>query len=74
MTADKTSSDFVMDRTATRLLRKGEAEDIPICQGSIAERIGMVWPLTVEIASTFGVFNVEQRLQRDVTLLIRGKG
>jgi hypothetical protein len=36
-----------------------------------AERIGLVWPLTREVASLSKKHNVEQRLQRHVTRLIR---
>lgn len=39
----------------------------------MAERIAMVWPLTVEAASLSKRHNVEQRLQRHVTKLIRNK-
>jgi len=39
--------------------------------GSPAERISMVWPLTIEITSLSKDHNAEQRLQRHVTHLIR---
>ena len=71
-TADKLEK--VMNRSVTRIFRNGEVEDVPFCPGTIADRLGMVWPLTVELAGVSGVFDAEQRLQRDATLLKRGRG
>ena len=42
--------------------------------GTMAERIEMVWPLTVEIVSLTKGFHAEQRLQRNVTVLKRRGG
>ncbi len=39
--------------------------------GTAAERVAMVWPLTREAASLSKHHDVERRLQRDVTRLIR---
>jgi hypothetical protein len=42
--------------------------------GTAAERIAMVWPLTVEAYSLSGKYDVEQRLQRHIVRLVRRKG
>lgn len=39
--------------------------------GTPEERIGLVWPLTQEAASLSGKYDVERRLQRHVTRLVR---
>jgi hypothetical protein len=41
--------------------------------GTPAERIAMVWPLTVEAYSLSGKYDVEQRLQRHIVRLVRRK-
>ena len=38
---------------------------------SVEERIGIVWPLTKEIASLSPKHDVERRLQRHIAVLIR---
>ena len=38
---------------------------------SMEERIGMVWPLTMEVASLSPQHNVEQRLQRHIGILTK---
>lgn len=48
----------------------GAQFDQPV-PGTMAERIGMIWELTVEIVSLGGKLDAEQRLQRHVTRLIR---
>ena len=42
--------------------------------GTAADRIGLVWPLTKEIASLSKIHDAERRLQRHVTRLIRREG
>jgi len=46
--------------------------DLPV-PGTMAERIGMVWPLTAEIVSIGGRLDAERRLQRHVAVLARGR-
>ena len=46
--------------------------DLPV-PGTMAERIGMVWPLTLEIVSIGGRLDAERRLQRHVAVLARGR-
>ena len=38
---------------------------------SVQERIGIVWPLTKEVASLSSKHDVERRLQRHIAVLIR---
>jgi hypothetical protein len=61
-----------MDRTVTK---KGTLADMPegggYVPGTPGERIAMVWPLTREVASLNKAYDVERRLQRDVTVLRR---
>jgi hypothetical protein len=42
--------------------------------GSAAYRLGLVWPLTREAFSLSGRYDVERRLQRHVTCVIRREG
>ena len=60
-----------MDRQITRLIRLGEDDDHGFVPGTPASRIELVWPLTRELVSLSGQYNVEQRLQRHITKLSR---
>jgi hypothetical protein len=61
-----------MDKNSVRLLKVGEETVIDdFVPGTMAERIKMVWTLTAEVASLTRKYDVEQRLQRDVTVLKR---
>ncbi len=62
---------FQMKRMHTATGRLGELKDSGYVPGSMAERIGMVWPLTREVASLSKKFDVERRLQRHVAVLVR---
>jgi hypothetical protein len=42
--------------------------------GTLSERLGLVWPLTLEVVSLSKKYDAEQRLQRHVTGIIRRKG
>ncbi|MDE0158045.1 MAG: hypothetical protein OXS28_20900 [Gammaproteobacteria bacterium] len=46
-------------------------QDDNYMDASVQERIGMVWPLTKEIASLNPKHDVERRLQRHIAVLIR---
>ena len=46
-------------------------QDDNYVDASIQERIGIVWPLTKEIASLSPKHDVERRLQRHITVLHR---
>ena len=46
-------------------------QDDNYMDASIQERIGIVWPLTKEIASLSPKHDVERRLQRHIAVLVR---
>jgi hypothetical protein len=43
-------------------------------EGTAAELLGYVWPLTEELCSFGDKYNAKQRLQRDVVRIKRRKG
>ena len=63
-----------MDRTRTIALRMTDARTYEIVPGTPAERIGLVWPLTREVASLSKRHDAERRLQRHVAGLSRREG
>jgi hypothetical protein len=46
-------------------------QDNNFVEATIEERLSMVWPLTSEVASLSPRHDVEQRLQRHITVLLR---
>ena len=48
-----------------------DSQNVDYVEGTAEERILLVWPLTKEVASLSSKHNVEQRLQRHITRLIR---
>lgn len=63
-----------LDRQQVRLYRShAEADDGGYMPGSPEERLSQVWDLTREVWFFFRGSDAEQRLQRDVGVLIRGK-
>ncbi|MBN1514905.1 MAG: hypothetical protein JXB13_23035 [Phycisphaerae bacterium] len=63
-----------MDRSRTALKRLSDRGNDNFVPGTMAERIAMVWPLTVEAALLSKRYDPERRLQRHVTRLSRRKG
>ena len=64
----------VLNRRQVSIHRSfAEAEDHGYMPGTPAERLSEVWDLTQEVWAFFREANAEQRLQRDVAVLIRGK-
>lgn len=63
-----------MNRNHTALFRMTDRRNDDVVPGTLEERIGMVWPLTLEISSLSKKHNAERRLQRHVTSLIRREG
>jgi len=59
-----------LDRTKTELIKQTKQEDCFV-KTSFQERISFVWDLTAEMWSLKGGNDAEQRLQRNVTKLIR---
>ena len=64
----------VMKRTTVHKEKLGSHKDNGFVPGTLADRIGMVWPLTREIASLSPHHDAERRLQRHVTRLKRRRG
>lgn len=63
-----------VNRRRTRLYRShAAADDGGYMPGSPEERLSQVWDLTREAWAFFRGNDAEQRLQRDVAVLIRGK-
>jgi hypothetical protein len=62
-----------MDKSIS-ILAKSDRRNSAYVPGSMSERIAMVWPLTCEAAAMSKKYDVEQRLQRHITRLIKQKG
>jgi hypothetical protein len=63
-----------LNRQHTRIYRSHAApDDGGYMPGSPQERLSQVWDLTREVWFFFHDIDAEQRLQRDVGVLIRGK-
>ena len=60
-----------MDRKHTSVHRMTDNQNVDYVSGSAKDRILLVWPLTKEIASLSIKHDVERRLQRNITSLIR---
>lgn len=63
-----------MDRKHTAKYRMSDRWNDDYVPGTPADRIGLVWPLTLEIASFSKKHDAERRLQRHVTRLVRREG
>ena len=60
-----------MDRNKVRVRRMEELPEAEGGEGTIAERIAMVWDITRDVWAMTGEHDVESRLQRDVVHLRR---
>jgi len=63
-----------MNRKRIAVYRMSDRQNDDFVPGTPADRICLVWPLTREIASLSKKHDVERRLQRHVTRLVRRKG
>jgi hypothetical protein len=63
-----------MNRKVTTIHRMAEQWNDDYVPGTAEYRISLIWPLTREIASLSVKHDVERRLQRHVTCLVRRKG
>jgi hypothetical protein len=63
-----------MDRKHTEIYKMTDNRNVDYVDGTPEDRILLVWPLTKEIASLSVKHDVERRLQRHITSLIRRKG
>jgi hypothetical protein len=64
---------IVMDKSIF-ILAKSDRRNSSYVPGSMSGRIALVWPLTCEAVSLSKKYDVERRLQRHITRLIRQKG
>jgi hypothetical protein len=63
-----------MNRKHTAIYRMADERHDNYVSGTPEDRILLVWPLTKEIASLSVKHDVERRLQRHVTRLVRREG
>jgi hypothetical protein len=63
-----------MNRKRTAIYRMTDNRNVDYISGTPEDRILLVWPLTKEIASLSVKHDVERRLQRHVTRLVRREG
>jgi len=60
-----------MNRNIAVKRRLEDHQDDDYVPGTPAERLAMVWPLTREVLSLSKSYDVERRLQRHITRVIR---
>lgn len=65
---------YMMNRQHTVVYRMAEPRNDDFVPGTPEERIALVWTLTKEILSLTGKYDVERRLQRHITRVIRREG
>ena len=63
-----------MNRKITAIYRMSERRYDDLVPGTPADRISLVWPLTREIASLSKKHDVERRLRKHVTRIVRREG
>ena len=63
---------LLMNKKIT-VIHKSDPGNSGYVPGTPAERIAMVWPLTLEAVSLSGKYNAEQRLQRHIVNIVRKK-
>ena len=66
--------DKSMKRNRTVLYKMTDYRNDDFVPGTPADRLKLVWLLTLEIASLSKKHDVKRRLQRDVTRLVRREG
>jgi hypothetical protein len=64
---------IIMDKSIN-ILTKTDSRNFGYVPGFMSERIALVWSLTCEVVSLSKKYDVEQRLQRHITRLIKQKG
>lgn len=63
-----------MKRDHIAIVKMSDCRNDDFVPGTPADRMALVWPLTREIASLSKKHDVERRLQRHVTRLVRREG
>lgn len=61
----------IMDKMHTAKLDMSQCRGADVVPGTPAERIGLVWPLTLEVTSLSRRHDAERRLQRHVVTVVR---
>ena len=59
-----------MDKNIT-IVKQSDSGNSGYVDGTMEERISMVWPLTCEVVSLSKKYDVEQRLQRHIINIVR---
>ena len=63
---------FVMNKTIS-IVKQSDSDDSGYVNGSMSERIALVWPITCEAVSLSKKYDAEQRLQRHIIKFIKQK-
>lgn len=63
-----------MDKNHKAILNMEDNHDVDYVPGTPEERMRLVWPMTREIASLRVKYDIERRLKRHVSRLIRREG
>jgi len=61
-----------MDKSIS-IIHQSDHRNSSYVPGSASDRVALVWPLTCEVVSLSKKYDVEQRLQRHITRLIKQK-
>jgi hypothetical protein len=61
-----------MDKTVKKI-HQSDRDNSGYVNGTMEERMSMVWPLTCEVVSLSKKYDVEQRLQRHIINIVRKK-
>jgi len=61
-----------MDKSIS-IIHQSDPRNSGYVSGSASDRVALVWPLTCEAVSLSKKYDVEQRLQRHITRLIKQK-
>ena len=61
-----------MDRSQVNVIRQGTDPGNNYVPGTMEYRLGLVWPMTCEVASLCEHMDVEQPLQRNIVVIRRG--
>jgi hypothetical protein len=62
-----------MDKSIS-IIKQSDSRNSGYVPGSASDRVALVWPLTCEAVALSKKYDVEQRLQRHITRLIKQKG
>jgi len=63
-----------MNRQHTAKYQMADSRNYDLVPGTPAERIALVWPLTLEATSLNKRYDAKRKLQRHVTRIVRREG